>query len=210
MLPFARRAAFALVVLVACETSDPFDSATNNTTVSAGPGGGPGGGSGGGPGGGPGGGSNDMTEGTGVTDGTTDSTTDSVTDGTTATAPTTSTGEPETTMGATLSHAIHIQPIWDASCAPYCHTLGGTGATWFILDEGVAYDELVNVSSLSFPELVRIVPGDPDNSYLWHKINDTHVDFGGGGTSMPPPPSAPLSDDDRDTIRQWILEGCPP
>lgn len=189
-MPPLSRVAFALAVLVACETSDPFESATNITAVSVGPGGG----------------SNNMTEGTDSTDGlTTD------TFGTADTADTTTTTPaPTTTSGAYLSHATDIQPIWDANCVEGCHTPGGAAATWFVLSGGAAYDSLVGQESLSFPSFTLVIPGDRDNSYLWHKINDTHFEFGAGGARMPPPPDAPLSESDRETIGQWLLEGCPP
>ncbi|MCY1060782.1 hypothetical protein [Nannocystis sp. SCPEA4] len=52
--------------------------------------------------------------------------------------------------------------------------------------------------------------GDLENSYLWHKINNTHLEVGGSGTPMPPPPAASLSDADLKKIGQWIEAGCAP
>lgn len=193
------------ILLVACENRDPLDSASNPTAVtndpSAGPSGSPGG---------------DMTEGPGSsttadtepTAGGTTAGTEPTTGGTTDDHGATATGDP--TAGVEISHDLDIQPIWDANCRTGCHTAGGTGAGWFTLDAGAAYDAIVLQSSLELNSLVRVLPGDLENSYLWHKINNTHVEVGGSGTPMPPPPAVPLSAADLATIGQWIETGCAP
>ncbi|PCC67303.1 hypothetical protein SAMN02745121_07050 [Nannocystis exedens] len=120
------------------------------------------------------------------------------------TAPaTTGPGQPE------LSHAAHIQPIWDANCVVGCHTHGGTSDAWIDLSED-AFASLVERPSLELPTLMLVAPGDLDGSYLWHKINGAHLEVGGTGVAMPPAPADPLSADDIDTIAQWIVQGCSP
>lgn len=59
----------------------------------------------------------------------------------------------------------------------------------------------------------HIYPGRPDLSYLFKKINkglqpDMHLADGEGGV-MPPAGDPPLSDTERELVRQWILYGAP-
>jgi hypothetical protein len=108
-----------------------------------------------------------------------------------------------------LSHAVHIQPIWDANCVAGCHTKGGVSDAWIILSED-AFASLVERPALELPSMMRVAPGDLDGSYLWHKVTGLHIEVGGSGVLMPPAPADALSTDDLDTIAQWILQGCPP
>ena len=73
------------------------------------------------------------------------------------------------------------------------------------LSEGESYGNIVNVASKEVPALMRIEPGDPDNSYLVQKIEGTAA-VGGrmplGGNMLPIATIA--------LIRQWIDEGAEP
>lgn len=100
---------------------------------------------------------------------------------------------------ATTSHAADIQPIWDANCV-ICHAN-------FLTDP--AYGTIVNTVSGQHGTMNRITPGDPSQSYIWHKINDTHLANGGSGNVMPPPGAGTLQQDDIDLIELWIMEGAP-
>ncbi len=51
-----------------------------------------------------------------------------------------------------------------------------------------------------------VEPGDPQGSYLWHKLAGTHTDVGGGGGRMPS--SSGLPESTLDIIEEWILEGA--
>ena len=52
-----------------------------------------------------------------------------------------------------------------------CHTdQGRTPAAGLVLIEGRAYDSLVGRASTGKPRAVRVIPGDPDNSYLVKKL----------------------------------------
>ncbi|MCY1007223.1 hypothetical protein OV079_16995 [Nannocystis pusilla] len=108
-----------------------------------------------------------------------------------------------------LGYAAHIQPIWDAHCVVGCHTPGGTSAAWVVLSDN-AFASLVERPALELPQMMRVAPGDLDGSYLWHKVNGTHIEAGGSGVSMPPAFADALSTDDLDTISQWIAQGCSP
>ena len=55
--------------------------------------------------------------------------------------------------------------------------------------------------------LLRILPGRPSGSYLWHKLQGTQESVGGSGETMPK--EGALPDGGLDQIRAWILEGAP-
>lgn len=118
------------------------------------------------------------------------------------------TGGGTTGGGGALSHAVDIQPIWDAKCVSACHEVGGAAELSLLLSEGDAYAAILSAPSPSVPGLTIVVPGDRDNSYLWHKINGTQADIGGGGLKMPIGGALDIAD--IETIGQWIDEGAQP
>lgn len=83
-----------------------------------------------------------------------------------------------------------------------CHA-GGGAPQGLRLDSANSYDLLVNVPSSEVPSLMRIKPGDPDNSYLVQKI-EGHASVG----ARMPLGGAPLSDDQIAAIRQWVSDGA--
>lgn len=108
-----------------------------------------------------------------------------------------STGEPA------VSFAREIQPILTANCN--CHIKDMPMGLSFV--DG--YGNLVDVASTEVPGLDRIEPGDTEASYLWHKINNTHLTVGGEGNPMPAPDGG-LDPALIDTIEAWILDGAAP
>ena len=77
-----------------------------------------------------------------------------------------------------------------------------------VLRAGEAYEQIVDVSSAQLPAMLRIRPGEPDNSYLVRKVQGTHRSVGGSGERMPlGQPS--LSQATVDLIRRWVTEGAP-
>ncbi|MCY1070685.1 hypothetical protein OV090_38445 [Nannocystis sp. RBIL2] len=134
-------------------------------------------------------------------------TTTDATDTTDGTSTTDDTG-PTTGPGA-VDYETDIQPIWDGSCTTGCHVAGGSASGWFVITPGDSHGELVGQQSLELASMQLIAPNDRDNSYLWHKINNTHVEVGGNGTAMPPPPAAALSSADLEKIGAWIDAGAP-
>lgn len=109
------------------------------------------------------------------------------------------------TNGSTLSN--DVQPIFSSKCAfSGCH--GGTSPQQDQnLSTGLAYSNVVNVPSMEVPSLVRIRPGQPDSSYLIHKINGTQALVGGFGGRMPLG-DQPLSAIEIQTIREWVQNGA--
>jgi hypothetical protein len=88
-----------------------------------------------------------------------------------------------------------------------CHTdVGRTPAGGLILLHDRAYDQLVNVESTEVPSLKRVKPGDPDNSYMVHKIEGRP---GIVGRRMPFNGPPYLTDGQILIMRRWIEEGAP-
>lgn len=88
-----------------------------------------------------------------------------------------------------------------------CHISGGRFGPPFGLDlsTAVAYGNLVNVPSRGKPGAVRVVPGDPENSYLIHKL-EGRADI--VGQRMPRTGGPFLTDGQILVIRRWIEEGA--
>ena len=108
----------------------------------------------------------------------------------------------------TPSLAQHVQPILSANCAlSGCHA-GGSPAMGQNLSAGQTFSATVNVPSGELPTMDRVEPGDPDVSYLVHKIQGTQASVGGSGSQMPLGGS-PLTQAQIDTIRAWIKTGAP-
>lgn len=132
--------------------------------------------------------------------------------GDTGTETTASSAEESTGSGTSLSHAVDIQPIWDAKCVEACHEQGGE---WALLDmSGDAYPEILSKASPTFPSMDIVTPSDVEASYLWHKINSTHLDVGGNGVAMPKARAGMAAEvmtaDELATIEDWIGGGAPP
>lgn len=109
---------------------------------------------------------------------------------------------PTGSSGPTLAEVQ--ERVFSPSCV-VCHS-GNAPAEGLDLSAGAAYDDLVNVSSSQVPDLARVAPGDPENSYLYIKI--TGDDRMADGTSRMPMGGA-LSDDEIALVRDWIEAGAP-
>ena len=110
-------------------------------------------------------------------------------------------GETPSGSGTTFSGAV--QPIFDARCAAGgCH--GDVApAAGLDLTQGKAYDALMQ-ASLQNPDVPRVTPGNPTNSYLMTKL----VGNGLQGVQMPLA-ATPLGPEELDVIRTWISYGAP-
>lgn len=96
-----------------------------------------------------------------------------------------------------------VQPIFDANCVA-CHQTGGAHGN-LNLEAGYAYRAIVSRPS-SEVRLLRVNPGKPEKSYLFHKLSGTHLRVGGSGARMPA--TGPLDRNSIDVIRRWISEGA--
>lgn len=114
-------------------------------------------------------------------------------------------GDPDTgSAPPALSHAQVVQPIWDRACV-HCHDSGGDAGLSLVAEN--AYADLVGVPSTQ-ADLPLVSPGDPEGSYLWHKLAGTQDLVGGGGSLMPE--GMDLTSDELATIQRWIREGAAP
>jgi len=88
-----------------------------------------------------------------------------------------------------------------------CHTnVGRTPAGGLVLLHDVAYDQIVNVNAIEIPSLKRVNPGDPDGSYLLHKIEGRP---GIIGRRMPFNGPPFMTDGQLLILRRWIELGAP-
>lgn len=112
-----------------------------------------------------------------------------------------------------LSHAIDIQPIWDANCMGLgCHVVQGG---WFPNLATDAYNALLNTNP-QMATVPYVTPGEPHESYVFHKVNGTHLTAepegcgcNGVGGRMPLG-MQPLPQETIDLIATWILQGAAP
>jgi hypothetical protein len=84
-----------------------------------------------------------------------------------------------------------------------CHA-GASAPLSFSLQAGFSYDHLVGVPSIEVPELLRVDPGQPDDSYLVMKIEGAPGITGG----RMPLGLSPLSAEQIAAIRAWIADGA--
>lgn len=101
-----------------------------------------------------------------------------------------------------------VQPILSTNCAlSGCHA-GASPAMGMNLGGGQAYANTVGIAAQEVPGMSRIAPGNPDQSYLVHKIQGTQATVQGSGQRMPLG-AAPLTAAQIETIRRWITAGAP-
>lgn len=87
-----------------------------------------------------------------------------------------------------------------------CHTaqarnfVGGLALT-----EGLSFVDLVNQASRNKPGAIRVVPGDPENSYLMHKLEGRATI---AGERMPRSTGPYLTEGQLSIIRRWIQLGA--
>ena len=101
---------------------------------------------------------------------------------------------------------VQIQAKLNEACN--CHQSTPILMAPFSLKVGEAYGNLVGAASLQLPSMQRVKPGSLEQSYLWHKINDTQLQVGGSGLIMPS--NIPLRSDEIDLFARWIAAGAPP
>lgn len=83
-----------------------------------------------------------------------------------------------------------------------CHA-GAAAPQGLRLEAGMSHAMLVGVASVEVPELFRVEAGNPDDSYIIHKLEGTQT-FG----DRMPQGGPYLSQTTIDAIRQWITDGA--
>lgn len=99
--------------------------------------------------------------------------------------------------------AAVVDGVFVPSCSP-CHTDRVSGE--LSLRPRPALSEALAAQSFQAPQMARIAPGFPDESYLWRKVLGSHDEVGGSGNQMPL--SGALSSAQLQLLEQWILDGA--
>jgi hypothetical protein len=89
-----------------------------------------------------------------------------------------------------------------------CH-IGGGAPEGLRLDAADSYNLLVGVPSTEVPSLLRVKPGDPDNSYIIQKL-EGHAAVGAQMPDGCPSTQPCLTTSTIAFIAQWITDGAPP
>ena len=92
--------------------------------------------------------------------------------------------------------------IFDPRCVE--HHGGHAVEAGLDLREGMAHANLVGVPSVQ-AALALVEPGDPESSYLIHKVEGRE----GIVRSRMPPTGDPLTEEEIAAIRDWIRAGAP-
>jgi hypothetical protein len=87
-----------------------------------------------------------------------------------------------------------------------CHTaVGRIPSAGLNLTSATSYASLVGVASVAKPGAIRVIPGDPDNSYLVHKL-EGRSDI--AGLRMPRTQGPFLTEGQMLVIKRWIALGA--
>lgn len=105
------------------------------------------------------------------------------------------------------SLATNLQPVFTQRCAlGGCHT-PAENRIGLILASGYTYASTVNVASVHGVPLVRILPGNHVNSFLWRAIQPDSTLH--PGLPRMPLASQPLTPNMIQNIANWIDDGAP-
>lgn len=123
-----------------------------------------------------------------------------------------------------VSFKTDVLPIFQGSCgiSPGCHGAGSPDRPYLgppLSDTATAqniadiFANTVDFAAFKEPGMSRVAPGDPEHSFLMHKLDGLlkcetlacSTDKSCGG---PMPEGPKLPDDKLDTIRRWIAQGA--
>jgi hypothetical protein len=113
---------------------------------------------------------------------------------------------PPVPPGEVVSYARDVEPLVIKRCVG-CHA-GTEAKAGLVLEPGKGYGDLVGRPSTQAPNVLLVVPGDPEASYLWRKLEGTTAVGKGmprgmlGFRALPP--------EELNRIRRWIEEGARP
>lgn len=113
---------------------------------------------------------------------------------------------PDVPAGVPVSYAEHLEPLVIARCLE-CHTTEEPEAK-LVLEVGTGYSQMVGRASTQLPEILIVVPGDVEGSYLWSKlIHEVEI---GRGMPRTVVGSIKLPDEEIALYRRWIEDGARP
>lgn len=104
---------------------------------------------------------------------------------------------------ADVDFAAEIVPMFKSRCV-VCHLPGSAQAELELHPDG-GYSKLVGQKSTQ-SGLLLVTPGDPEGSYLFRKLEGTHIEAGGTGQRMPF--GTQLSEREIELVRHWIEQGA--
>jgi hypothetical protein len=117
-----------------------------------------------------------------------------------------------------IYHDTQVVLVWSeftSDCTTGCHDSDSPTAGLSLVAMDDPWCSLVDKPSSGPSPLNLVEPGEPLQSYLWHKVNGTYACPGvdGDGTAMPPPPNdCPLVAQDpalMAVLTEWICCGAP-
>jgi hypothetical protein len=111
-------------------------------------------------------------------------------------------GRPEPDTGGLTPDLASIQANVFTPICSTCHA-GASAPRGLRLDAANSFNMLVGIASSEAPNIQRVKPGDPNNSYLIHKIEGTAAVGARMPLGGPPLPQPTIV-----VIRQWISQGA--
>ena len=113
----------------------------------------------------------------------------------------------EPTFASIQANIFELTDSAGRNACTSCHTnVGRTPAANLNLLHDVAYDQLVNVGATQIASLKRVTPGNPDASYIVHKIEGR---AGVVGRRMPFSGPPFMTDGQILILKRWIELGAP-
>ncbi len=113
----------------------------------------------------------------------------------------------EPTFSSVQSQIFETTDVAGRQACVNCHTnVGRNPSGGLNLAHAIAYDQIVNVPSARKAGAIRVIPGDPENSYLVHKIEGR---TGIVGARMPISGPPFLTDGQILILKRWIALGAP-
>lgn len=113
----------------------------------------------------------------------------------------------EPTFASVQSQIFETTDVAGRQACVSCHTnVGRNPSGGLNLAHAVAYDSIVNVMSARKAGAIRIIPGDPENSYLVQKLEGR---AGIVGVRMPQSGPPFLTDGQILILKRWIALGAP-
>lgn len=115
-----------------------------------------------------------------------------------------------------VSFSNDVMPIFNRSCAfTSCHGSTTGSANGVFLggsDRNAVHKALVGAPSTTLRTMLLVKAGDPNQSFLQHKVDGSQCAFAdgcvGGDCGETMPRGSGISVETRDTFRRWIAQGA--